>query len=134
MSIPLPTSNPGALITTVGGIHACRIAVYVNSIAALEVRTAAQCRTQRRFREDSGILALFLSAGIPGIFAQNLPLWSLRPSLTVGMTKIPKIPGLFCYFTACIPWWTSEDSASPDTPPLEIALFGPPVRRGLAEQ
>ena len=30
-----PTSNPGALITTVGGIHACRIALYVNSIADL---------------------------------------------------------------------------------------------------
>ena len=30
--------------------------------------------------------------------AQNLPLWSLCPSLTVGMTKIPKIPGLFYYF------------------------------------
>ena len=37
----------------------------------------------------------------PGIFrisAKNFPLWSLRPSLTVGMTKIPKIPGLFHYF------------------------------------
>ena len=42
--MPLPTSNPGALITTVGGIHACRIALYVNFIAALQVRTAArQC-------------------------------------------------------------------------------------------
>ena len=40
--MPLPTSNPGALITTVGGIHACRIALYVNSIAALQVRTAAR--------------------------------------------------------------------------------------------
>ena len=34
----------------------------------------------------------------PGVFAQNPPLWSLRPSLTVGMTKIPKIPGLFYYY------------------------------------
>jgi hypothetical protein len=40
--MPLPTSNPGALITTVGGVHACRIALYVNSIAALQVRTAAR--------------------------------------------------------------------------------------------
>ena len=32
-------SNPGALITTVGGVHASRIALYVNSIAALQVRT-----------------------------------------------------------------------------------------------
>ena len=56
---------------------------------------------QRRFREGSGILALFCEqeSGIPGISAQNLPLWSLRPSLrvrvplTVGMTKIPGIPG-----------------------------------------
>ena len=40
--MPLPTSNPGALITTVGGIHACRIALYVNSIAALQVPTAAR--------------------------------------------------------------------------------------------
>ena len=40
--MPLPTSNPGALITTVGGIHPVRIAVYVNSIAALQVRTAAR--------------------------------------------------------------------------------------------
>ena len=42
----------------------------------------------------------------PGIFrisAKNLPLLSLRPSLTVGMTKIPKIPGLFYYFFAGIP-------------------------------
>ena len=30
--MPLPTSNPGALITAVGGVHACRIALYVNSI------------------------------------------------------------------------------------------------------
>ena len=37
--MPLPTSNPGALITTVGGIQSCRIAVHVNSIAiaALQV-------------------------------------------------------------------------------------------------
>ena len=34
--MPLPTSNPGALITTVGGIPGCRIALYVNSIAALQ--------------------------------------------------------------------------------------------------
>ena len=41
--MPIPTtSNPGALITTVGGIHPVRIVVYVNSIAALQVRTAAQ--------------------------------------------------------------------------------------------
>ena len=40
--MPLPTSNPGALITTVGGIQGCRIALYVNSIAALQVRTAAR--------------------------------------------------------------------------------------------
>ena len=40
--MPLPTSNPGALITAVGGIPGCRIAMYVNSIAALQVRTAAR--------------------------------------------------------------------------------------------
>ena len=40
--MPLPTSNPGALITTVGGIQTVRIVVYVNSIAALQVRTAAR--------------------------------------------------------------------------------------------
>ena len=40
--MPLPTSNPGALITTVGGIPSCRIALCVNSIAALQVRTAAR--------------------------------------------------------------------------------------------
>ena len=40
--MPLLTSNPGALITTVGGIQSCRIALYVNSIAALQVRTAAR--------------------------------------------------------------------------------------------
>ena len=40
--MPLPTSNPGALITAVGGVHACRIALYVNSIAALQVCTAAR--------------------------------------------------------------------------------------------
>ena len=40
--MPLPTSNPGALITTVGGIPSCRIALYVNSTAALQVRTAAR--------------------------------------------------------------------------------------------
>ena len=26
--MPLPTSNPGALITTVGGVHASRIALH----------------------------------------------------------------------------------------------------------
>jgi hypothetical protein len=40
--MPLPTINPGALITTVGGIPGCRIALYANSIAALQVRTAAR--------------------------------------------------------------------------------------------
>ena len=43
----------------------------------------------------------FFASFWPGIFrisAKNLPLLSLRPSLTVGMTKIPKIPGLFHYF------------------------------------
>ena len=41
--MPLLTSNPGALITAVGGIQSCRIALYVNSIAALlQVRTAAR--------------------------------------------------------------------------------------------
>ena len=40
--MPLPTSNPGALITTVGGIPSCRIALHVNSTAALHVRTAAR--------------------------------------------------------------------------------------------
>ena len=40
--MPLPTSNLGALITTVDGIPPCRIALYVNSIAALQVRTAAR--------------------------------------------------------------------------------------------
>ena len=40
--MPLPTGNPGALITTVGGIPGCRIAVHVNSIAALQVRAAAR--------------------------------------------------------------------------------------------
>ena len=43
----------------------------------------------------------FFASFWPGIFripAKNLPLLSLRPSLTVGMTKIPKIPGLFTIF------------------------------------
>ena len=40
--MPLPTRNPGALTTTVGGIHPVRIVVYVNSIAALHVRTAVR--------------------------------------------------------------------------------------------
>ena len=40
--MPLPTGNPGALITAVGGILGCRIAVHVNSIAALQVRAAAR--------------------------------------------------------------------------------------------
>ena len=46
--MPLPTTctrNPGALIMAVGGgcgVHACRIVVYANSIAALQVRTAAR--------------------------------------------------------------------------------------------
>ena len=56
---------------------------------------------QHGFHGDSWIILLF-NAGIFGIFAQNLPLWSLRPSLTVGMTKIPKILGLFHYFFAGI--------------------------------
>ena len=32
----------GALTTTVGGIPSCRFAVHLNSIAALQVRTAAR--------------------------------------------------------------------------------------------
>ena len=40
--MPLPTGNPGALITAVCGIHPCRIAFLVNSIAALQVRAAAR--------------------------------------------------------------------------------------------
>ena len=44
--MPLHTSNPGALITAVGGVHASRIALYANSIycrpAALQVRIAAR--------------------------------------------------------------------------------------------
>ena len=54
---------------------------------------------QRRFRGDSGgVLELFCEPESPETsFAQNLPLWSLRlrPTLTVGMTKIPEIPGFF---------------------------------------
>ena len=46
--MPLPTRNPGALITVVGGVHACRIVVYVNSIATLQVRTAARRRAAWR--------------------------------------------------------------------------------------
>ena len=43
VSMPLLTSNPGAMITTVGGIQSFRIALYVaNFIAALQVRTAAR--------------------------------------------------------------------------------------------
>ena len=50
---------------------------------------------QRGFHGPWRFLDYFalLKAGIFGIFAQNLPLWSLRPSLTVGMTKIPKAEG-----------------------------------------
>ena len=47
----------------------------------------------------------FFASFWPEIFrisAKNLPLLSLRPLLTVGMTKIPKIPGLFHYFFAGI--------------------------------
>ena len=43
----------------------------------------------------------FFASFWPGIFrisAKNTPLLSLRPSLTVGMAKIPKTPGLFHYF------------------------------------
>ena len=47
--MPLPTRNPGALITTVGGIHPARIIVYVNSIAALQIRTVEF--SQRRTTE-----------------------------------------------------------------------------------
>ena len=36
--MPLPTRNPGALITAVGGIPSCRIAVYVNSRSTRVVR------------------------------------------------------------------------------------------------
>ena len=45
-------------------------------------------------------------AGIFRILAQNLPLWSLRPSLTVGMTKIPKILDFFSLFF----WLESSES------------------------
>ena len=56
--------------------------------------------------EDSvkipGFWHFLVSRNPAGIFAQNLPLWSLRPSRTVGMTKIPKMPGLVHYFFAGI--------------------------------
>ena len=46
--MPLPTTrNPGSLITTVGGVHPVRIAMYANSIAALQVRTAARHTAQQ---------------------------------------------------------------------------------------
>ena len=40
--MPLPMSNSGAQISAVDGIPGCRIALYVNSIAVLQVRTAAR--------------------------------------------------------------------------------------------
>ena len=40
--MPLQYSNPGTLITTVGDKQSCRIAVHVNPIAALQVRTTAR--------------------------------------------------------------------------------------------
>ena len=43
-------------------------------------------------QQAEGLLVL---ERISGIFVNNLPLWSRR---TMGMTKIPKIPGLFRYF------------------------------------
>ena len=48
--------------------------------------------------EDHRRLSVSFWPGIFRISAENLPLWCLRPSPTVGMTKIPKIPGLFHYF------------------------------------
>ena len=73
-----------------------------------------------RFRDSSA----FKTAGIFGIFAQNLPLWSLRPSLTVGMTKIPKILGLFHYFFAGI-FGISPQNPAPSSlhPPLLVFWF-----------
>ena len=125
-----------------GGVPSCRIALYANSIAALQVRTAARqgewwWETHARKFMSSGSnkakdgrrlvvvppvldgmgavidatkiiedYRRFFASFWPGIFrisAKNLPLLSLRPSpLTAGMTKIPKIPGLFHYFFAGI--------------------------------
>ena len=62
--MPLPTSNPGALITTVGGIPGCRIALYVNSIDALQVRTAA--RQGAKFSSRSGALLAKQRRRAPG--------------------------------------------------------------------
>ena len=40
--MPLPTWKSGSLTTAVGGVQSYRIAVHVNSIAALQVRAAAR--------------------------------------------------------------------------------------------
>ena len=66
----------------------------------------------------------FFASFWPGIFrisAKNLPLWSLRPSLTVGMTKIPKVPGffllLFCWNLRNIPTEPSSEMLASFTAP-----------------
>ena len=68
----------------------------------------------------------FFASFWPGIFrisAKNLPLLSLRPSLTVGMTKIPKIPGLFHYFFC----WNLRDLPTESTSEMLASFTGPGV-------
>ena len=68
----------------------------------------------------------FFASFWPGIFrisAKNLPLLSLRPSLTVGMTKIPKIPGLFHFFLC----WNLRNLPAESTSEMLVSFTG---RRG----
>ena len=53
--LPLPTRNPGALITAVGGVPSCRITLHVNSRAA-KIRAAGVRVVHVRVRPARGRL------------------------------------------------------------------------------
>ena len=53
--LPLPTRNPGALITAVGGVPSCRITLHVNSRAA-KIRAAGVRVVHVRVRPAGGQL------------------------------------------------------------------------------
>ena len=64
----------------------------------------------------------FFASFWPGVFrisANNLPLLSLCPSLTVEMTKIPKIPGLFHYLFC----WNLRNLPAESTSEMLVASF-----------
>ena len=78
---------------------------FLSLLGAFQLNVIKRNQAFTKIIEDYRRLSKIFASFWPAIFrisTKNLALLSLRPSLTVGMTKIPKIPGLFHYFFAGI--------------------------------